>query len=190
MEGYEQKQIRRASQFLERLGLSYNSVTPATQKYILDMAPTNNFGSDNPAMVAMNKQFEKTVSDEMVPMSGGRITFPAEYFGAPDSGAYQSVQPDATVASTVPVDGCTARFGEASTFAGGASQQGGYLNAKDLALMKASYQKKYLRQLRMPNASKEALLRRLNNKLDVAVMNAVKKNKGRLTKTALVAELK
>ena len=190
MEGYEQKQIRRASQFLQRLGLSYNSVTPATQKYILDMAPTNNFGADNPAMVSMQKHFDQTVSNEMIPMSGGRVAFPAEYFGAADSGAYNSIEPPSTTASTLPSDGCVARFGTESTFAGGAAQEGGYLNAKDLALMKASYQKKYLRKLRMPDVSKTTLLRRLNSKIDTAVMNAVKKNKGKLTKGGLVSEFK
>lgn len=190
MESYEQKQIRRASQFLQRLGLSYNSVTPATQKYILDMAPTNNCGSDNPAMVAMNKQFESTISNEMVPMSGGRVAFPAEYFGAPPSGAYETVPPQATVVAAVPEDGCVARFAEPSTFQAGGGQGGGYLTRKDLTMMKQSYQKKYLRKLRIPESSKEAMLQRLNTKLDIAVMNAVKKNKGRLTKGGLIAEMK
>ena len=190
MEGYEQKQIRRASQFLQRLGLSYNSVTPATQKYILDMAPTNNFGADNPAMVSMQKKFDETVSNEMIPMSGGRVAFPAEYFGAADTGAYHSTMPASSSASTLPPDGCMARFGQEATFSGGASQAGGYLNSKDLALMKASYQKKYMRKLRIPDASKTRLLSKLNTSIDAAVINAVKKHKGKLTKGGLVSELK
>lgn len=190
MEGYEQKQIRRASQFLQRLGLSYNSVTPATQKYILDMAPTNSCGADNPAMVYMQKKFDQTVSNEMIPMKGGRVAFPAEYFGAPDTGAYHSVEPASTSATTLPSDGCVARFGQEATFSGGAPQSGGYLNAKDLGLMKASYQKKYMRKLRIPDASKTRLLAKLNTTIDAAVINAVKKHNGKLTKGGLMIELK
>ena len=81
--------VTKARRFLERLGLSYDAMSPSTRKYLLDMEPSDSMNT-NPAMV-MSKQFDTIVDKEMEPMRGGRVSFPASYFGAPESPSYESV---------------------------------------------------------------------------------------------------
>jgi hypothetical protein len=153
--------VTKARRFLERLGLSYDAMSPSTRKYLLDMEPSDSMNT-NPAMV-MSKQFDTIVDKEMEPMRGGRVSFPASYFGAPESPSYESV---------------------------GGGGKPGYFTMRDVEVLQRGYQKKFLRKLRIEKHSKTALLNRLNNRMDQAVLKTVRENKGKLTIGGFVRNLK
>ena len=78
MKTTEQASIKKTRQFLEKLGLSYDKVTPATQKYVLDMSlkgvDMENAGTIAGTMIGM--KFNSKVNSHM---SGGRVSFPIEF---------------------------------------------------------------------------------------------------------------
>jgi hypothetical protein len=155
------KEVKRLSAFMERLGLRNEALTPATKKYLLGLT------QEHPVAIPMatkslGKKFNSIVEKEMKPMKGGRVSFPAEYFGAPASSAYS----------------------------GGGSCTGSQLiTPKHIDHMRTAYEEKFLRRLRMSSDSKKEMLIRMNTEVDRQVIQAAKENMGKVTKKALVGNI-
>lgn len=200
-EEFDGSQIRKASQFLERLGLKYESMSSPTKRYLLNLVPSGDAAHmmGNPGNVLTTK-FASMVDNEMVPVSGGRVSFPSEYFGASLHPSYTEAA-SGTVTSDVPLDGCTARMGlsaGAPTMAGGARKRsskksGGdpdFFNTKDIDQFRRAYETKFLRQLRMTKQSKDHVRTRMNNMLNKAILDTARAHGGKVVKGGLATRLK
>lgn len=182
-EAYTRNNIRTARRFLNRLGLEYDTMSPSTKKYLLDLqpsAPTNASSmmvstlaakDDAPPspslkgeMKMVSNKFNTIVNTDME-MRGGYLVLPSEYFGV-DSGAYLS-----------------------ATGGAGTDARKGMYTRNDLKLFKNAYEKKYMRKLRMSAAAHDHALCSLNNYVDTSVIRAVRKGKGRLTKGGMHSEM-
>lgn len=181
---YTRSNIRAARRFLTRLGLQYETLSPSTKKYLLDLQPS---APSNTSAMIMPSSLNETLTTAVTPiksdlklvsnkfnnivnndleMRGGNLVLPAEYFGV-DSGAYVSAS-------------------------GGGSEgtcQKGLYTSKDLNMFKNAYEKKYMRKLRMSNTARNYALQTLNNYVDTSAIRAVHKSKGKLTKGGMKSEM-
>ena len=210
-EEFDVTHVRKASQFLERLGLKYDTMSAPTKKYLLNyvLVPpgTGEHMMGNPGNV-MTSKFADMVDKEMVPVSGGRVSFPSEFFGASPHPSYQSA-PSGTVTSGVPMDGCMARMGldanpamqgsagTGSVLSGGgrrrASRGGGddgYYSTKDIDNLRRAYEKRFIRKLRMTKGAKEQVRMRMNNMVNVALIDTARAHGGKVVKGGLSTRIK
>ena len=119
-------------------------------------------------------------------MSGGRISFPIEYFGTETSNYQSDVQ-------TTEVDPGFVRNGISFTGGMGESDRPrcGLLNYKDFKQFHGQYEHKFLRKLKLASVQKKSIINSLNADIENAVITSVKENKyGKLTKSLLNKNLK
>lgn len=184
---YTRSNIRAARRFLTRLGLQYETLSPSTKKYLLDLQPSappnsssmivpSSLNETQPAapsiktdLKMVSNKFNNIVNNDLE-MRGGNLVLPAEYFGV-DSGAYVSASRGGS--PSVESSKCSA----------------GLYTSKDINMFKNAYEKKYMRKLRMSNAARNYALQTLNNYVDTSVIRAVHKNKGKLTKGGMKSEM-
>ena len=202
-EEFDVSHVRKASQFLERLGLKYDTMSAPTKRYLLNyvLIPPGNGDHmmGNPGNV-MTTKFAGMVDNEMVPVSGGRVSFPSEFFGAAPNPSYVSMS-TGTMTSDVPVDGCMARLGLVASpgaMQGGGARRGvkrgggddGYYSTKDIDNLRRAYEKKFIRKLRMTKGTKEQVRTRMNNMLNVAIIDTARTHGGRVVKGGLMTRIK
>ena len=170
--------VTKAKSFLNKLGLSYDSASPAIQRYLLDMIPSGSIDVSSVSGSVISNKFNKEVNSNM---SGGRVSLPLEYFGV-ETNNYNATP------SEVVTDSSLARPG--LSFTGGSSLPK-LLTQSDLKNLSSCYENKFLRKLKLNQREKKALLNKLNEDISMAVIDAVKMNKyGRLTKHMLEKKLK
>lgn len=215
-EEFDTSHIRKASQFLERLGLKYDTMSPPTKRYLLNyvLVPPGNGDHmmGNPGNVMATK-FANMVDHEMVPVSGGRVSFPSEFFGAAPHPSYEATA-TGTTTSLLPPNGCVARLGleanpamqgiagEGATLSGGgarrcsggrASRGGGddgYYSTKDIDNIRRAYEQKFIRKLRMTKHAKDVVRARMNNMVSRALMDTARAHGGKITKGGLSTRIK
>ena len=152
---------KRANQFMERLGLSYDALAPKTKSFLLDMVPV---GTTLPvdgsaAAVAhsskhmpMHDRFNRIV-DHTLMQKGGWYVLPSEYFGA-DSHRYTS-----------PV-------------VGGGNIGAKFFTISDINTFTKMYEKRFMRKLRLSKAAKEELRTRMDHGVQAMLADAVHQSKG------------
>ena len=213
-EAFDATHVRKASQFLERLGLKYDTMSAPTKKYLLNyvLVPpgSGEHMMGNPGNV-MSSKFVDMVDKEMVPVSGGRVSFPSEFFGASPHPSYQSAA-SGTVTSGVESAGCMARMGldaspamqgsagTGSVLAGGAPRRratasrgggdDGYYSTKDIDNLRRAYEKRFIRRLRMTRDAKEQVRTRMNNMVSMALVDTARSHGGKLVKGGLSTRIK
>lgn len=176
--------LRKASSFLKSIGLSYDKVSPATQKYLMDMSLAYETSPEVISGSVIGMKFNNKINSSM---SGGRVTLPIEYFGTPTQN-YTAEASGASANTTADV----ARPGlEYSGGSGDNRPHHGMLSMNDYKKLQAQYEKKYLRKLKLSAEQKKAVLRSLNEDIERAFVQSVKENKyGRLTVSGLKKNLK
>jgi hypothetical protein len=190
----EQASVKKTRAFLEKLGLSYDKVSPATQKYVLDMSIKDISNPETIAGTMIGMKFNNKVNAHM---SGGRISFPIEYFGTPTNNYVTNpMTQDLSVGSEL------ARAGLSHTMppqTGGkgdkkitmSSRSDGFLDYSDYKKLESQYEKKFMRKLTIDAHQKKALIDSMNHDIEKSFIGAVKENtNGALTKTALSKNLK
>jgi hypothetical protein len=184
----EQASIRKTRKFLENLGLTYDKISPATQKYILDMSLKE---ENNPEVLAssiIGMKFNNKVNTNM---SGGRVSLPIEYFGTPTDNYVENPMIQDTSVGTELVRAGLSETPVLQTGGGKSSRFGNFLDYSDYKKLQAQYENKFMRKLTLKPYQKKALIDSLNNDIETAVIKAVKDNNhGRLTKTGLSKSLK
>jgi hypothetical protein len=151
---------KRANQFMERLGLSYDALAPKTKSFLLDMVPV-----DTPLQVEgsaaavahsskhtpMHNRFNRMV-DHTLMQKGGWSVLPSEYFGA-DSHRYTS---------PVVVGGGGAKF----------------FTISDVNTFSKMYEKRFMRKLRLSKAAKEEMRARMDHGIQAMLADAVHQSRG------------
>jgi hypothetical protein len=174
--------LKNAKSFLGKLGLSYDTLSPVSQKYLLDLQPSNS--GDISGSIVSHK-FNNKISS--IPMSGGRISNPIEFFGV-ETNNYHSLSTHQNDFMTTDV---LARVGLDIQTGGKSSKKIGLLKYKDYDILKNNYEKKFLRKLSLKELEKKALIDNLNYEINTAVIKSIKEHKhGKLTKTLLNKNLK
>jgi len=173
--------VTKAKSFLTKLGLSYDSTSPAAQKYLLDMIPSGQHDVSTVSGSVIATRFNNVVNTNM---KGGRVSLPLEYFGV-ETNNYNGTPVEATVDTTL------VRSGLTYSGMGGGRSSARLLSQTDFETLTSCYEKRFLRKLTMTQKEKKALLNKLNADISEAVVNATKTNKyGRLTKQMLEKNLK
>ncbi|QOI90209.1 hypothetical protein QKU58_gp122 [Pyramimonas orientalis virus] len=178
----DQANVKKTRTFLEKLGLSYDKVSPGTQKYLLDLSPKSTPDVISGSMIGT--KFNAKINNHM---SGGRISFPLEYFGTQTNNYV--VDPIMQDISTTDIS----RAGLSQTIqtGGRGMKSSGFLDYSDYKQLKEQYENKFLRKLKLTSVEKRAVIDSVNNDIETAFVNTVKENKyGRLTKTVLNKNLK
>ena len=184
---------RHAEKYLRAFGFD-TKVTPSMQKYLLEMP---NAGSDAMISSSLVSRFNDIINKHGTVMSGGRVSFPAEYFGAPANASYVS-NPSFAQTGGPPLPTGVARVGLPHTTLGGgvgvspsASSSSGLLKYNQFGGFAAAYEKKFLRRLSIKPAQKKYVMDELNKVIHTSLRSAIRSNKaGRLTKTAFEKKLK
>jgi hypothetical protein len=180
--------VRKASSFLKSLGLSYDKVSPATQKYLLDMNLDYQSSPEVISSSVIGMKFNNKINSHM---SGGRISFPIEYYGTQTQ---NYVETSVSQNEATSIDNSLVRTGLEHT--GGSENtvrcmKGGYLTIKDYKKYQEQYEKKFLRKLKLSADQKKMVIRSLNEEIEKAFIQSVKDNKfGRLTLSNLKKNLK
>lgn len=180
--------VRKASSFLKSIGLSYDKVSPATQKYLLDMSLNYEMSPEVITSSIIGMKFNNKINSHM---SGGRIAFPIEYYGTQTQN-YVETSPSQNVSTSA--DNSMVRTGLEQT-GGNADRircmKGGFLTMSDYKKLQEQYEQKFLRKLKLSVNEKKALIRSLNEDIERAFIQSVKDNKyGRLTISSLKKNLK
>jgi hypothetical protein len=177
--------VRKASSFLKSIGLSYDKVSPATQKYLMDMNLVYDAAPEVISSSVIGMKFNNKINSNM---SGGRIALPIEYFGTQS----QNYSAEPSGASSTNTSADLARPGlEYSGGSGEDRPRCGLLTMNDYKKLHAQYEQKYLRKLKLSAEQKKAVLRSLNEDIERAFVQSVKENKyGRLTVSGLKKNLK
>lgn len=164
------EQLKRMADFLQELGINYKTLTPQTQKYLLEYDNDLSSTISGSAMNTFTQELNKGVQ------SGGRVMLPAEYFGL-TSDAY------------VKDPGFTTTSGEIVHARAGIAQHGGSVSklytSKDYPKFKSQYENMFLRKLRMSDQMKTHLINKVNTDVTQKIMSSIKQNGGNLTMTNL-----
>ena len=184
---------RHAEKYLRAFGFD-TKVTPSMQKYLLAMP---NAGSDAMISSSVASRFNDIIDKHGTVMAGGRVSLPAEYFGAPANSSYVSA-PSFTQTGGPPLPVGVARVGLPHTTLGGGavsasapSSPGGLLKYNQFGGFAAAYEKKFMRRLSLNPAQKKYVMDELNNDIHTSLRSAIRSNKmGRLTKTDFEKKLK
>lgn len=183
---------RHAEKYLRAFGFD-TKVTPSMQKYLLEMP---NAGSDAMISSSVASRFNDIINKHGTVMSGGRVSFPAEYFGAPANPSYVST-PSFTQTGGPPLPVGVARVGLPQTTLGGgagvsaSSSPSGLLKYSQFGGFATAYEKKFMRRLSLKPAQKKYVMDELNQDIHTSLRSAIRSNKaGRLTKTAFEKKLK
>ena len=174
---------KRVRTFLSNLGLSYDKLSSSTQQYLLDITPSAEVPPETISSSIISTKFNNKINNNM---SGGRISFPIEYFGTETSNYQSDVQ-------TTEVDPGFVRNGISFTGGMGESDRPrcGLLNYKDFKQFHGQYEHKFLRKLKLASVQKKSIINSLNADIENAVITSVKENKyGKLTKSLLNKNLK
>ena len=184
---------RHAEKYLHAFGFD-TKVTPSMQRYLLEMP---NAGSDAMISSSVVSRFNNIINKHGTVMSGGRVSFPAEYFGAPANPSYVST-PSFTNTGGPPLPVGVARVGLPQTTLGGggvspsaSSSSSGLLKYSHFGGFATAYEKKFMRRLSLKPAQKKYVMDELNNDIHTSLRSAIRSNKaGWLTKTAFEKKLK
>ena len=172
----EKKQLKRAQTFLKNLGLSYDTLSPATQKYLLDLGG-NHMTPDMISGSIVSQKFNSTINSA-VAQNGGGTSFPSEYFTNVPTSHYSTNVSYTTTSSSPDL----ARVG--------LQQSGGLLKYSDYSNLKTAYEKKFLRQLKLNKTQQKNVIDKLNVDINTAFNKSLKENKNKLTKNNLQKHLK
>lgn len=187
----EQASVKKTREFLEKLGLSYDKISPATQRYILDMSVKDS-NSEVIAGSMIGMKFNSKVNSNM---SGGRVSLPIEYFGTPTDNYFSDpMMQDISLSADIVRAGLT----ETSVLQTGgrrkttmSSRSDGFLDFSDYKKLEKQYEQKFMRKLTLKPVEKKALINSLNLDIEKAVISAVKENNnGKLTKAILSKKFK
>jgi len=170
------KQLKRAQTFLKNLGLSYETLSPATQKYLLDLGG-NHMTPDMISGSIVSQKFNSTINSA-IQQNGGGTSLPSEYFTNIPTSHY-STNVSYTATSSSP---SLARVG--------LQQSGGLVKYSDYSNLKSAYEKKFLRQLKLNKKQQKDIIDNINSDIVYAVNNSMKQNKNKLTKNNLQKHLK
>ena len=181
---------RHVEKYLRTFGFD-TKVTPAMRKYLLEM-PTS--GSEAVISSSVTSRFNDIINKHSTVMSGGHVSFPAQYFGAPAHSSYMST-PSFTRTAGPPLPPGIARVGLAQTTRGGGAVPGvssnKLLKYSQFGGFAAMYEKKYLRSLSLKPGQKKHVMDKLNRDIEASMRSAVESSgTGRLTKTAFEKKLK
>ena len=185
---------RHAEKYLRAFGFD-TKVTPSMQKYLLEMP---NAGSDAMISSSVASRFNDIINKHGTVMSGGRVSCPAEYFGAPANPSYVS-NPSFTQTGGPPLPAGVARVGLPQTTLGGgagvspsaSSSSTGLLKYSQFGGFAAAYEKKFMRRRSLKPAQKKYVMDELNKDIHTSLRSAIRSNKaGRLTKGGFEKKLK
>ena len=178
-EGGHSANARHLEKYLNAYGFK-TKMTPAMRKYLLDMPTT---GSEAMISSSVATRFNDIINDYGSVMSGGRVVFPAEYFGSAPNASY-----GASPTFTTTGEGllpATARAGLAQTGGAGPrllkySQFGGFANM---------YEKKFMRKLALKPSDKKYVMNKLNSDITQSIRQTIATG-GQLTKSGFEKKLK
>ena len=171
-------QLKRAREFLTNIGLSYETLSPSTQNYLLDMTGTNIGDSPVTSGSIISHKFNTKVNS----MNGGGTYFPSEYFtDIPSKHYMDNISYNETSTTT--------NLSRAGIIQSGG---GGLLSIKkDYKQLKSQYENKFLRGLNINKHTREQIIQDINIEINNAVLKSIKEHKkGKLTKTILKKNLK
>lgn len=181
---------RHVEKYLRTFGFD-TKVTPAMRKYLLEM-PTS--GSEAVISGSVASRFNDIINKHGTVMSGGHVSFPAQYFGAPANSSYVAT-PSFTRTAGPPLPPGVARVGLAHTALGGGAVPGvssnRLLKYSQFGGFAAMYEKKFLRRLSLKPVQKKYVMDKLNQDIETSMRSATKSSSsGRLTKGAFEKKLK
>lgn len=185
---YKTTTARHVEKYLNTFGFD-TRVTPSMHKYLLDMPSAG--GSDAMISSSVAARFNNIINTQGNVMSGGRVVFPAEYFGtAPNSGYVTS--PTFTQTSGPPLPPAVARIGLPAHTGGACKPElRQILKQNQFGGFATMYEKKFMRKLTMKPRDKKYVMNKLNNDIDASIKEAMRSSKtGRLTKMDFEKKLK
>ena len=173
----EKKQLKRAQSFLSTLGLSYDTLSPATQKYLLDLSG-NHMNPETISGSVISQKFNSRLNTA-ISQNGGATSFPSEYFTNAPTSHYSTIV-NYTQTSSLP-----------DVTRAGLEHSGGLIKYNDFNSLKKAYEKRFIRQLNVNKKQQKDIINDLNKDIEKAVRKSINENpKRNLTKTQLKKNLK
>lgn len=183
----DSKNARHVEKYLKTYGFD-TKMTPAMRKYLLDMPSA---GSEAMISSSVASRFNNIINDYGSVMSGGRVVFPSEYFGASPNASYVQAPTFTQTSESLPPS--VARMG--LSHAGGLKVRGGphthsgLLKYNQFGGLASMYEKKFMRKLSLKPKDKKYVMDRLNSDITGSIQRALMSG-GQLTKSGFEKKLK